>query len=663
MKAKAIFLLLLFITTGAASAQKTGGKTLSERRQSILEEKERYVQKNVRRYRLNEETVKRVREKVLEIKEHGEGEITEEKLAQLIKERDLEKLFFTKYPEKALVYYSTLRPSPENLPSRTECSNGSFEDDMTDSLDFDFTRYGYSGNNPIDESYAPTGGTPISLASIPTDVFSDTSVHVSLVTPGDDPKLASLDIVMPRVKSGDYAIRLGNEKPPADDGNQTVKLTKTFTATGPNVSYSFLFICENPPAPSHGPTNQPRFIARLYDEDNNILSQNDIVSAVSNTAMFFNATPGSSTPTLYTGWRCANLSTEDVYLRPNIADRVVRLEITVNDCTLNGHWGYAYIDDICTDVCSPEPFGSIKFNSQEKNCPEQEIQVCGTYTLPYSIVTSSYGTLTALTFEIFKEGVTSPVSSVTDTSPIGNSATPNSNSPVDGGTFCFTVTPDDFGVTPGNYEFRVRAEFGIGSSGNYLYASDVSANPGPDVVFADCAQCPATLTLTSTTNDVLNPTPQDQRQAEHTISASNYVDDDATAIYHAGEEVLLSDGFTVKANGIFRAYIQGCDYTYVARTQNAAVGNGAVADPLNGTLLETELQIFPNPAETTLAVEVNDGAITEIRIFTLDGRQAFQSNPKDRSATADIHELSPGIYVIEVRTDQEERFTKKFVKK
>lgn len=50
----------------------------------------------------------------------------------------------------------------------------------------------------------------------------------------------------------------------------------------------------------------------------------------------------------------------------------------------------------------------------------------------------------------------------------------------------------------------------------------------------------------------------DNQQAEFTITADNVIADNSNAIYHAGNEVLLTDGFVAIAGSTFRAYIEGC---------------------------------------------------------------------------------------------------------
>lgn len=54
----------------------------------------------------------------------------------------------------------------------------------------------------------------------------------------------------------------------------------------------------------------------------------------------------------------------------------------------------------------------------------------------------------------------------------------------------------------------------------------------------------------------------DNQQARFTIKADNTVSRWSTAIYHAGEEVLMTDGFVALGGSTFRAYIEGCSNTF-----------------------------------------------------------------------------------------------------
>ena len=109
----------------------------------------------------------------------------------------------------------------------------------------------------------------------------------------------------------------------------------------------------------------------------------------------------------------------------------VTLEFTQTDCGAGGHWGYAYLDDIC-DTCSSIPDscnfeGSIRLLPTD-TCSGDTMQVCGTYEL----ATQNCNSFSASEIRLYVRQ-----NGVTVGSPIIN-ASPS------GGSFCFTVTSGRF---------------------------------------------------------------------------------------------------------------------------------------------------------------------------------------------------------------------------
>lgn len=64
--------------------------------------------------------------------------------------------------------------------------------------------------------------------------------------------------------------------------------------------------------------------------------------------------------------------------------------------------------------------------------------------------------------------------------------------------------------------------------------------------------CPEDLVIANATNANVN------QEAASTISSNQVVLNSNTASYHAGDEVLMTDGFLAQTGSIFRAYIEGC---------------------------------------------------------------------------------------------------------
>jgi len=147
-----------------------------------------------------------------------------------------------------------------------------------------------------------------------------------------------------RVYAGNFAARLGN----ANIGAEAEGLSYTFVVspTGSLIRYAYAVIFENP---NHGPANQPRFSSRVSLSDGSTIPCTEYtVNADSNLIGW------QSCPTIDNNgdlidivWR--NWSEVTVDLSAYIG-QTVTLEFETGDCTLGGHFGYAYLDAIyCMD--------------------------------------------------------------------------------------------------------------------------------------------------------------------------------------------------------------------------------------------------------------------------------------------------------------------------
>ncbi len=145
-----------------------------------------------------------------------------------------------------------------------------------------------------------------------------------------------------------YSIRLGNE----EKGAQAERVSYTFTIPSNVDNYSIIYnyavVFQNP---NHSAYQQPRFTAKVFDVDNQIYI--DCAS--------FDYAASSSLP----GFK-VSATQSDVYYKPwspvtiklaGFAGRTLRLEFTTNDCTLGGHFGYAYID--VNENCSSPVGGNV----------------------------------------------------------------------------------------------------------------------------------------------------------------------------------------------------------------------------------------------------------------------------------------------------------------
>lgn len=135
-----------------------------------------------------------------------------------------------------------------------------------------------------------------------------------------------------------YSIQLGSE----DTSKEAERVTYTFTVPKGN-AYSIIFnyavVLENP---RHLSFQQPKFTAQVYDvtDDKYIDCPSfDFVASSDLPGFKLSKEKGpKGEPIFYKDW-----STATIDLRGYLG-KTIRLEFTANDCTLGGHFGYAYLD-------------------------------------------------------------------------------------------------------------------------------------------------------------------------------------------------------------------------------------------------------------------------------------------------------------------------------
>lgn len=133
-----------------------------------------------------------------------------------------------------------------------------------------------------------------------------------------------------------YSVKLGM----GAGGRDALGLSYTFevpkTSGDYSIIYNYAVVLENPP---HQPHEQPLFSVKVFNVTDN--KYEDCGS--------FQFIAAADLP----GFRLSNAGRPNVYYKdwapitlklPGFEGKILRLEFTVNDCTLGGHFGYAYVD-------------------------------------------------------------------------------------------------------------------------------------------------------------------------------------------------------------------------------------------------------------------------------------------------------------------------------
>ncbi len=193
---------------------------------------------------------------------------------------------------------------------------------------------------------------------------------------------------------------------------------------------------------------------------------------------------------LYTAnWQAGIL---DISSIPN--NEPFTIEFVGARCGLGGHFGYAYVDDICVLHSDENLLGSITLDPLYQICPTLPLQVCGTFTVPGS------------------GGINASVESVSlQIRNQSNVVVYNSQAAtidLAARTFCFTIDSADLpDVANMGYNVSATIHYGMTQTDctgtSFDSATDDDANPGWDIWFLNCTGCdislhPANLTRCDT---------------------------------------------------------------------------------------------------------------------------------------------------------------------
>jgi subtilisin family serine protease len=172
--------------------------------------------------------------------------------------------------------------------------------------------------------------------------------------------------------------------------------------------------------------------------------------------------------------------------------------------------------------------------------------------------------------------------------------------------------------------------------------------------------CPVVLNITTNV-----PSGTDTQEASSSITASNTISSGATAIYHAGDEVLLTPGFDALNGSVFRAYIEGCTGTFVSRNSDntiAYVDETRIQDASDDIAVQ-KMHIAPNPNNGAFSVYFDEEESGTLQILDFKGdlikTLEFENSTK---LSVDIQRNLQGMYFVKVRT-KSKTFVEKIIKK
>lgn len=174
------------------------------------------------------------------------------------------------------------------------------------------------------------------------------------------------------------------------------------------------------------------------------------------------------------------------------------------------------------------------------------------------------------------------------------------------------------------------------------------------------APCPVTLNITTNV-----PSGTDTQEASSAIQASNTISASATAIYHAGDEVVMTPGFDALNGSVFRAYIEGCTGTFVSRNSDntiAYIDETTIQDASNDAIVQ-KMHIAPNPNQGAFSVYFDEEESGTLQILDFKGDLIKTLDfEKSTKLSVDIQRNLQGMYFVKVRT-KSKTFVEKVIKR
>ncbi|MDR3651375.1 MAG: gliding motility-associated C-terminal domain-containing protein [Paludibacter sp.] len=260
------------------------------------------------------------------------------------------------FKQKPLVQVSNLAPIPNNVidpnttstylttqvaasnPQRAKSETNYNATGCVDNLDFEFGNFTnwlcYTGTAMTNGTTNYVTWTPTTPVAVPIanriQLISAASIPV-LDKYGNFPRLCPT--------GGNYTLQLGSEA----TNKLAEKAACTFvipaTALNYSITYYYAVVFQDP---NHPQDEQPRFQAKVYDANNssNVIAcaSYDYTSTSGLPGFYTSALQAGGKPVLYKPWSAVTINLS------GYAGHTVTLEFTAEDCTLGGHFGYAYVD-------------------------------------------------------------------------------------------------------------------------------------------------------------------------------------------------------------------------------------------------------------------------------------------------------------------------------
>jgi hypothetical protein len=360
-----------------------------------------------------------------------------------------ENMFWRANPDYENSITKRLVGNGENL-----CNNGGFENGNTAFTHFGSGFSGGSNNCTFVNSMAwnPT---------IASSAANNVANRMQVVTGGSDPVVPGLS----RTRNGNGALRINSHLNASGGscssyGAQVDKAATTFVvdARSSTLTFWYAVVMQNPSHAGSGGQN-PFFTARVRNESTGALIQQICFDPSQNNLQAGGTNCNSNI--LWQPWTCATFNLSQ------FAGQRVTLEFIAADCGAGAHYGYAYIDDICTGCNTLGNNGALTIASND-NCFTNGISFNGTFSTP----PTPGATLQSLTVQLRRNGTT--LTSITPT--------------ITGNTYTGTV-PASFFTNGTAYDLIAVATFNVPGMGQVITTTEIQPGINNDFTAVTTGCC------------------------------------------------------------------------------------------------------------------------------------------------------------------------------
>lgn len=230
---------------------------------------------------------------------------------------------------------------------------------------------------------------------------------------------------------------------------------------------------------------QPYFTARVVNNSGVTVSEFCLIGDPNNCIFTQADVIEGESITLFTqNWQSGLL---DISAIPN--NEEFTIQFFASRCGLGGHFGYAYVDDICLLHSNENLQGSATLDPLYKICPTLPMSVCGSFTIPNS--GGIFATIASVKLSVRDANNIEVYSSIT---PASLNLVTN--------RFCFDLTTANLpNTTTGTYNVSATVTYNTAQTAcagtNFSTVTDDDANPGWDIWFLNCTNCSVNLQTTN----------------------------------------------------------------------------------------------------------------------------------------------------------------------